>query len=130
MNLSDLAIGSTYSFSSHARSIWPDVKEATFDGFVGYSTASKIAPVAAQHQSALTFLPKGTSSNATQLRYAIFIANGIELVMAVDWINTSTIREVTAKRAVVEIAGVSVSDYNRIRAVLNAAGFVVTSMTG
>ena len=50
--------------------------------------------------------------------------------MAVDWINTSTIREVTAKRAVVEIAGVSVSDYNRIRAVLSAAGFVVTSMTG
>ncbi len=130
MNLSDLSIGSTYSFSSHARSIWPDVKEAMFDGFVGYNTASKIAPVAAQHQSAFTFLPKGTNSNASQLRYAIFIANNIEMVMAVDWINTSTIREVTAKVAMVEIAGVSVSDYNRIRAVLNAAGFNVTSISG
>lgn len=128
MQINDLVKGGKYNFSSRAPSIWPNVRGATFDGIIGYATASLIAPVAQQHASALSSLPEGTSPNATKLSYAVFISNDVPIVMAVDWINTSTLVLTSETGRTVKIATATPSDDVRIRQILAAGGFVVTSI--
>ena len=75
--------------------IWPNYTNARFTGQVSYDVASSFSSVAAQHASALAYLPVGTTTNATKLKYLLFKVNDATVVMAQEWINSSTLKQVS-----------------------------------
>lgn len=129
MNFTDLVLGESYEFSPLPSAIWPNYTNARFTGQVSYDVASSFSSVAAQHASALAYLPVGTTTNATKLKYLLFKVNDATVVMAQEWINSSTLKQVSTGTVTVVITNTNLSESQRIRSALAAAGFQVSSIT-
>ena len=129
MNLNDMKIGNAYDFSTFATGIWPDMQSAVYDGTVGYTTASSQEAVAQLHAQILGWLPPGVTRNPLNLTYLIFIVNGSSRVMAWEWINQATLKEVVTNTRTVTIVGATERDDARIRQALSGAGFLVSTIS-
>lgn len=129
MNFSDLVMGESYEFSPLASAIWPRQTNAVYLGAVAYDVAAAISPVGRQHAATLAYLPAGTSSNFSKLKYLLFKANDNTFAMAEDWINQGTLKRVSTGVVTVVLSQASLQDATRIRSALSAAGFQISSIT-
>ena len=129
MDFTALAKGNAYNFSSFAAKIWPDVRNAVYDGSVGYTTASSFGPVASQHVAALPYLPSGTTNDPKALNYLVFIINGTQRIMAWEWLNPTTIVETKVNTRTVVLSGATAADDARIRQAMAGIGLIVSSIS-
>lgn len=129
--MSDFVIGNVYNFSTKA----PAILGATFTGvkvigLVSYDIAITMANIDYKQRVVLPLLPQGTPTDPKSYQYVLFITqSGDKQVLALPWIEISTIELQTGTTVTSVVSNVSLSDVDKIRKLLIAAGYTNLSIT-
>lgn len=114
-----------YTFDTNAPAILGSrVENAKLTGILDYETARRYDEVHLKYRNIYPLLPTGTPDQPETCIYYKFKAeNGSVLIMADQWINESSIEEISAVMANIVVSDIAMEDISRIRDALLALGY-------
>lgn len=121
-----------YNFNTLAPAILGNnFKNAIVQAIVGYSIAKQFISPETQNVNVYPALPPGVVADPKKYTYVVFLMeSGIERVFALEWIDISSIVEVSSQTLTIQIANTSAGDAERVRQallLLQLTSFTVTS---
>ena len=118
-------VGKTYNFETIAPGILPSAfKNAYLLGELTFETASRQDNIDLKYRQIFPILPPGSLDNPKKQRWFNFKAeNGSEVILCGQWISESSVVEVSSISLDIHVANVTAADAQRIRALLNSAGY-------
>lgn len=125
--LSDL-IGASVDLETYAPEILGDkFRRCKILAILDYEDANRYTKANTLHATLLPKLPKGTTTDYTELKYLkIKLNNGETTALAVDWVILDNISKVdTYRRVTIKLDSVSLEEENRLRKLLISNDFVV-----
>lgn len=124
-------VGASYTFNTYAPAILGNtIKNAVLSAIVNYATAKKFGAVDFTQSRVFSYLPAGTPNDPQRFTYLIFkTESDAELVLAVPWINESTIETSDTTTLVVRVRGAGANDARNIKELMALAGWHQTTIT-
>lgn len=124
-------INSTYNFNTRAPAILgTDFKNAKVLGVFDYDSASAFINPQTSHVNVYPYLPPGTVDDPKTYTYVLIkTQSGQKTILALPWIDESTIELVTAQKLTVVIQNIASGDAERIRDSLTILGFSTFVLT-
>lgn len=124
----------TYNFSTRAPAILGAAfKEALVLGILDYTTALNYISPETSNINIFPYLPPGTPSDPKKYTYILFKGqSGNKTVLALEWIDESTVVVVTQVTISITVFEASVDDVSHIRdslTLLNLSKFVIEVKT-
>lgn len=129
---SPFSIKNVYNFDVYPSSILgTNFQNVTVLSIMDYETALSMgADAAGNHANMYPLLPEGTPDDPSATDYIrILTSSGVKTILAVSWIDLSTLELVESRTAVVTIEGVTANDVPNIIAALNQNGFNSIAVT-
>lgn len=122
--MKDLSINSIISFNTKPTTVLPSVyKNVVYEGKVGFRAASTMEDVASKHQQIRAVLPE-LSEDYTKLTYILIThQSGTNEVLALEWIDVSSITTSKSKQITITLFEVPDSQEEHIRKMLALNGF-------
>ncbi len=126
----DLRIGKVYTFNTLAPALLGiSIKNAKLIGIVDYNTALTYDSVNLRYRAIYPLLPAGTPDQPEACIYYRFQSeSGEKIVLADQWIDSTTVEVIEHITIQATFTNVSVSDISRIRDALNALGYTSYSL--
>lgn len=123
--MENLSVGSVYTFNTLAPALLGAIfKNATLLGIVDYTTACRFINVDLMQRKIYPLLPPGTLDNPKKYQYLLVATeSGNNTVVAYQWLDPSTIQQITSVTVVVTLPNRSSSDTVAIRDALALLGF-------
>lgn len=120
----------TYNFKVYPSAVLgADWDNVVVLGVLTYHAALNFADIDALHVNVYPHLPEGTPDRAEDFQYLLVrTSNGQQTVIAVQWIDASTIRQVTNTKIHVVINNAGSHNLEEVRAALYSNGFTDISL--
>lgn len=118
-------INKVYNFVTHAPSLFSDnFKKVKVIAIGGYDVAMKYTDVNIVQRQIYPYLPPGTPDDVKQYTYVILKStSGITHVLAMAWIEESSIEEISSINIEVKVFDIDNTDEEKIIALLNSMGY-------
>ena len=117
-------IGNLYSFNTKAPAILgARIANARLEAVLDYNLARSYDNIDLKYRQIYPVLPAGTPDNVRTCQYYVFKSeSGQRIVMADQWIDATTLQEVTDVTIYVEVRKCSIEDVTRVRDALHSLG--------
>lgn len=122
----DYQVGSTYSFNIFPVALWGNnFQNVVVQAVLDAGTVQQLGvDIQALNKQAYPFLPAGTPSDPTKYTYLkLLLPSGASVVLAVPWIDDTSVQLVTQQTIVATISNVSSQDLNKIKLALVQNGY-------
>lgn len=118
-------LDSVYNFNTRAPAILgADFKKATILGILNYKLASNYINPETSHANIFPYLPEGTPKDPKSYTYILIrTESGENTVLAMPWIDETSITLVVNKTLVITVNDITNNDATRIRDNLLMMGF-------
>jgi hypothetical protein len=120
-----------YNFNTLAPSILGSgFKNVLILAIIDYTVASTYSSIQAWHTNVYPYLPAGTPKDPTKYTYILFRTEvNTNIVLALPWIDLTTISEVTQNHLTVVINNVTPEDITRVSESLTLLGLTSFTLT-
>lgn len=119
-------IGSTYSFQVYSvAKLGNNFQNCVLKGILDADTVQQLGvDIWGEHKNLFPDLPAGTPNDPTQFQYLRFkLQSGQTTILAVPWINDSTVTLVTAQSLTINVSNVDAATWTpRLKQILAQAG--------
>lgn len=130
MTLDELQIGNVYSFEVYAPQFLAGrFGRLVFEGGVNAALARKFDPIDQLYEQVFPALPEGTPHNVNRTWYIFKQLNGTSVAICDQWVIPSSLALIESTSFSVYLPNLSLSDEDKIRVALKAAGFSDFSIT-
>lgn len=118
-------IGGVYSFNTIAPTLLgSDYRNVKVLGIIDYNIASQYINPHVRHADLYPYMATGIPDDPTQYNYLMVrLGSGGRTVLAIPWIDISSIEQVTITNITVTFTNAKNSDVERIRELLELNGF-------
>lgn len=111
-----LTVNNHYNFSLYANSVLGhSYRNARLTSILDYNTALKFGNVELIHRQVFPYLPPGSPSDNTKYTYYVFDHNGNTIIIAEEWIVTSSIELASGRDATFKLYNVSSDQISIVR---------------